>query len=239
MAEWAVRRFWTAAEVAAAEDGHTVLLDGRPVRTPAKAALILPTRAMAEAAAAEWAAQDREVRPLTMPVTRAANAAIDKVRPQHAEVAALIAAYGESDLLCHRADSPAELVARQARAWDPLLDWAGEALGAPLLPTAGVIPRPQPEASLNALRARVAGLDAFALTALHDLVALSGSLVIGLAAMQDAVRPVERLWDVSRIDETWQQEQWGVDAEAAEAAAAKRRDFLQAHRFLELARASA
>ncbi|TCP40462.1 ATP12 family chaperone protein [Rhodovulum marinum] len=238
MAEWALKRFWTLAEMGEAEDGFTVLLDGRAVRTPAKAALVVPTRAMAAAIAAEWDAQEREVQPRTMPVTRAANAAIDKVRAQHEEVAALIAAYGESDLLCHRADSPAELVARQAAAWDPLLDWARDALGAPLVPTAGVIPCAQPEASLAALRARVTGLDAFALTALHDLVALSGSLVIGLAATEDAVAPVERLWEISRIDETWQEEQWGVDDEAAGIVAAKRGDFLQARRFLDLARAS-
>lgn len=238
MAEWVPKRFWTRAEPAEAEDGFAVLLDGRPVRTPAKAALILPTRAMAEAVAAEWDAQEDRIAPLTMPVTRAANAAIDKVRPQHAEVAALIAAYGESDLLCHRAESPAELVARQAAAWDPLLDWAQGALGAALTPTAGVIPCAQPPESLARLAARVAALDAFALTALHDLVGLSGSLVVGFAAMED-VAPPERLWEISRIDETWQEEQWGVDGEAAEVAAAKRRDFLRARRFLDLARASA
>ncbi|MGC9418990.1 MAG: ATP12 family chaperone protein [Rhodovulum sp.] len=238
MAEWALKRFWQKAAVDESEGGYAVLLDGRSLRTPAKAALVVPTCAMAEAIAAEWDAQEQEVQPRTMPVTRAANAAIDKVRAQHDEVVSLVAAYAESDLLCHRADSPAELAARQAAAWDPLLDWARDGLGAPLVPTAGVIPCAQPEASLAALRARVAAQDAFALTALHDLVALSGSLVIGLAAMEDAVAPVERLWDISRIDEAWQEEQWGVDDEAAEIVAAKRGDFLQARRFLDLARAS-
>ncbi|GAA0308855.1 ATP12 family chaperone protein [Rhodovulum strictum] len=235
MSGWTAKRFWTAADVAEAGDGFTVLLDGRPVRTPAKAEFVLPTRAMAEAAAAEWNAQEGALRPQTMPVTRAANAAIDKVRVQHAEVAALIAAYGESDLICHRAESPAELVARQAAGWDPLLDWARTALGAPLRPGRGVLPCAQPGESLAVLGGRVAAQDAFALTALHDLVALSGSLVIGLAALEGAVAPIERLWDLSRIDETWQQEQWGVDDEAAEVAAARRRDFLQARRFLDLA----
>lgn len=237
MAGWTPKRFWTAADVAPAEEGFTVVLDGRPVRTPGKAALIVPTLAMARAIAAEWDAQEGEVQPRTMPVTRAANAAIDKVRAQKAEVAAMIAAYGESDLVCHRVDAPAELAARQAAVWDPLLDWARDSLCAPLIPTTGVIPRTQPADSLAALARRVSALDAFALTALHDLVGLSGSLVIGLAAMEDAVLPVERLWEVSRIDETWQEEQWGVDAEAAEIVAARRRDFLQARRFLDLARA--
>jgi chaperone required for assembly of F1-ATPase len=237
MADWVAKRFWKGTGVGAAEDGFTVLLDGRPVRTPAKRALVLPTRAMAEAVAGEWDAQEREIAPLKMPVTRAANAAIDKVGPQKAEVAAMIAAYAESDLLCHRAESPMELVARQAEAWDPLLDWARAALGAPLEPTRGVMPRPQPPESLSRLSACVAALDAFELTALHDLVALSGSLVIGLAAMED-VAPVEALWQISRLDETWQQEQWGVDGEAAEVAAVRRRDFLRARRFLDLVRAS-
>ena len=237
MTQWAMKRFWQTASVEDVEGGFTILLDGRPVRTPAKRAFLLPTRAMAEVAAGEWEAQEREIAPLTMPVTRAANAAIDKVAIQHAEVAAMIAAYAESDLLCHRADRPMELAARQAEAWDPLLDWLREALGAPLEPTSGVIPRAQPAESLARLQARVASLDAFELTALHDLVALSGSLVIGLAAMEE-VSPIEFLWDISRIDETWQQEQWGVDSEAAAVAAARRRDFLQARRFLDLTRAS-
>lgn len=237
MTEWASKRFWKNASAVQVKAGHGVHLDGRPVRTPAKNALVLPTRAMAEAIAAEWAAQDVEVRPLSMPVTRAANAAIDRVQPRKAEVAALIAAYGESDLLCHRADAPQALVERQAAAWDPLLDWAREALGAPLTPVCGVIPHDQPIASLQRLQAEVSRLDAFALTALHDLVGLSGSLVIGLAAMGEA-HDLDELWEISRIDETWQAEQWGMDDEAVEVTAGKRRDFLQARRFLELGRAS-
>lgn len=237
MADWALKRFWKTASVADIDGGFTVHLDGRPVRTPAKNPLVLPSRAMAAAAAAEWDAQEGEVRPVTMPVMRGANAAIDKVSVQKDEVAALIAAYAESDLLCHRADSPEALVARQAAAWDPLLDWARDALDAPLIAVAGVIPCDQPPESLRTLREQVSAMDAFTLTALHDLVGLSGSLVIGLAAMTD-IQPVETLWDISRIDETWQEEQWGVDEEAAEVAEAKKRDFLQARRFLDLTRFS-
>jgi len=235
MGEWAQKRFWTVAAAGETEGGFTVFLDDRPVRTPANAPLILPTRTMAEAAAAEWEAQAGVIVPLTMPVTRAANAAIDKVRVQQDEVAALIAAYAESDLLCHRAESPVELVSRQAEGWDPLLAWAADALGAPLVQTSGVIPVAQSAQSLSRLHAKVAACDAFALTALHDLVGLSGSLVIGLAAMED-LRPIETLWDLSRIDETWQEEKWGVDAEAAEVTATKREAFLRARRFLDLAR---
>ena len=238
MTEWTAKRFWTAAEAAPVEGGYGVLLDGRIVRTPSRAALTLPTAALAEAIAAEWAAQEGVVRPDTMPMTHSANSALDKVAVQAAEVAAMLAAYGETDLLCHRADAPAALVAEQAAAWDPLLDWAATALGAPLRPTAGLIAADQPASSLAALRLRLEAEDVFALTALHDLVALSGSVLIGLAAV-DAVLPVEELWRRSRIDETWQESRWGIDAEAASVAAAKRAAFLDAARFHRLSRPAA
>jgi chaperone required for assembly of F1-ATPase len=235
MTHWAARRFWATARAVAVPGGHGVLLDERRLRTPGKAPLLLPTAAMAAAVAAEWAAQGERIAPGTMPVTRAANSAQDRVAPQRAEVAALVAAYGGSDLLCYRARHPAALVARQAAAWDPLLDWARRRFDAPLTVTEGVMPVPQPEASLARLGAAVAALDAFRLTALHDLVALSGSLVIGLAALAEA-RPAAELWALSRIDEDWQAALWGADAEA-EATAARRRDgFLEAHRFARLCR---
>ena len=162
MSGWAPKRFWTSAEVAEAPGGFAVTLDGRQVKTPAKAPLVVPSRALAEAIAREWQAQDEKIDPATMPVTRGANAAIDKVRSQHAEVAALIADYGGTDLLCYRAEAPRELVARQSEHWDPLLDWAEAALGARLAVTQGVVPVAQPEAALAALGARVAAMDATA-----------------------------------------------------------------------------
>lgn len=235
MAEWKLKRFWKTAEAVPVEGGWEIRLDGRPVRTPAKARLVLPSRALAEAVAAEWADQQGEVDPLSMPMTRSANAAIDKVVPQRAEVAALIAAYGETDLCCYRAEVPEGLVARQVAAWDPMLDWAGSAFGAPLAVTVGVLPVTQPEASLEALQDRVAAEDAFALAALHDLVALTGSLVLGLAAAE-GVLPGEEIWRRSRIDETWQEEQWGIDDEAADVAARKFGDFLHALAFYRLSR---
>ncbi len=235
MSEWAPRRFWKQADLDERAEGFGVLLDGRPVKTPARAELRMPTRAMAEAVAEEWNAQGEKVDPFAMPMTRAANSAIDKVGPQHADIAAMIAGYGETDLLCHRAESPAALARRQADAWDPLLDWAAKSLGAPLTPTIGVMPRPQSRQSLARLADEVAALDAFELTALHDLVALSGSLVIGLAAIHRQEDP-ETLWTLSRIDETWQQEVWGTDREAAAQAATRQRDFLNARRFFDLAR---
>lgn len=238
MSEWRRKRFWTSSEVVARDGGFAVLLDGRVVQTPARAPLSLPTEALAAAVAAEWDAQDGEIDPMTMPMTRSANAALDKVRVQHGEVAELLAAYGETDLICHRADHPEGLIERQADAWDPLLDWAAAGLHAPLQPTVGIMAVQQPEASLAALRARVAAEDAFGLTALQDLVGLSGSLVIGLAVVE-GVLPPEELWRRSRVDETWQESQWGVDADAAAAAAAKRAEFLHAAAFHRLSRPSA
>lgn len=235
MSGWAPKRFWKEARAAEAGAGWTVTLDGRPVRTPAKAAFEVPTRALAEACAAEWAAQGEVVRPETMPLTRTANSAIDKVRVQHAEVAALVAAYGETDLLCYRAAGPEALVARQAAAWDPLLDWAAAALGARLTPVAGVMHQPQDPEALARLAAATVALDAFELAAFHDLVALSGSLVIGFAAATGA-RGAEELWADSRIDETWQAEQWGEDEEAAAHAVLKRQAFLDAAHFFLLLR---
>jgi chaperone required for assembly of F1-ATPase len=233
MTAWSARRFWTDATVRPEGGGFTVLLDTRPVRTPLKAPLILPTEALAQEVAAEWQAQTAVVTPATMPFTRAANSAIDTVIPQHDAVAEMLAAYGASDLLCYRATGPGALIARQAAAWDPLLDWSATALQAPLRVTAGVMHVDQPPASLAALATAVRALSAFQLAAFHDLVALSGSLVLALAVTRGRLT-VGDAWEASRIDETWQIEQWGADEEAAELAARKRADFLQADRFFAL-----
>jgi chaperone required for assembly of F1-ATPase len=230
------KRFWTNATVTQDAAGWHVLLDTRPVRTPAKAALDLPTEAMAEAIAAEWAAQGEEVDPLSMPVTRSANSAIDRVMTQHGEVAEMLASYAETDLLCYRADSPARLCDQQASGWDPLLDWAEERFGARLVPTTGILPSQQPPPALKRLSDAVHGLDAFRLTALHDLVGLSGSLVLGLAVAHGRLDPSDG-WTLSRIDEDWQIEQWGEDEEAAEVAARKLGEFLHAKRFWTLSTA--
>ncbi|MEI4471722.1 ATP12 family chaperone protein [Frigidibacter sp. MR17.24] len=237
MAEWAPKRFWTAAEAVAVEGGHAVHLDGRAVRTPARAAFVLPSRALAEAAAAEWAAQGDKVDPATMPVTRAANSAIDTIGANRAAVQEMIAAYGGSDLLCYRAEAPAELVARQAEGWDPLLAWLAATHGAPLAVTAGIVPVDQPADSLARLDAALGAVSDFELAALHDLVALSGSLVIGLAAAAGR-HPPEHLWALSRLDETFQAEQWGRDDEAEAVAEIRRAAFLDAARFLTLVRAT-
>ncbi|MBY5987424.1 ATP12 family chaperone protein [Roseovarius atlanticus] len=233
MSEWKAKRFWKEAAVVEDEGGYGIRLDGRAVRTPAKAAMIVPTRALAEAVAAEWDAQEDLILPGTMPVTRSANAAIDKVRHQHAEVADMLAGYADTDLLCYRADSPDSLIRRQAEAWDPLLDWAEARYGARLVPVAGVMHRPQEAGALAQFSAQVHAMDNFTLTAFHDLVGLSGSLVIGLAALEEA-RPAEDLWELSRLDERWQEDQWGIDEEARAVEAVKRAEFLHAKRFSAL-----
>ncbi|EYD73445.1 ATP12 family chaperone protein [Limimaricola hongkongensis] len=233
MSDWKAKRFWKAASAAPAEGGWQVLLDGRPVRTPAKAALVLPTRALAEAVAAEWQAQEERIDPGAMPATRTANSAIDKVTATRAEVAGMLAAYGGSDMLCYRAEGPAELVARQAAEWDPLLDWAATRFDARLAVTAGIMPVAQDAAALERLGAPVHAMEPFALSAFHDLVALSGSLVLAFAVTEGRLDPQEA-WRLSRLDEEWQIEQWGVDDEAEALAQRKRAAFLDAARFWTL-----
>lgn len=235
MSGWTLKRFWAQASAAEVPGGYAVHLDGRPVRTPGKAQMILPTRALADAVAAEWQAQTGEVRPALMPMTRMANSAIDKVAPQQDDIVAMLADYGGTDLLCYRATAPAELVARQAEGWDPLLDWAATALGARLRPTPGVMPVAQDAASLSRLAAALAGFTPFELAAVHDLVAIPGSLVLGLAVAGGRL-DADAAFGLSRIDEIWQAELWGQDEEAAESEAFKRAAHADAARFLGLCR---
>ena len=226
-----MRRFWKEAGIAAADNGFAIQLDGRSVRTPAKAQLVVPTEPLAQAIAAEWDAQEEQVDPNRMPYTRMANSAIDKVRSQKTEVAEMLAAYGDSDLLCYRAEQPQALVARQAEGWDPLLDWAAHRFGARLESRAGVMHVPQDPAALAVLSEQVHALDDFATAAFHDLVTMTGSLIMGLA-VSESYEAANRIWELSRIDELFQQEQWGVDEEAAEVAARKESEFLHAATFL-------
>ena len=227
MAEWKRKRVWSSVEVRPLGNGYGVFLDGRPATTPAGAELIAPVRPLAKRIAAEWQAQTGTIDPALMPVTRLANAAIDKIGPQSEAVAGMLAAYGGSDLICYRADGPPALTERQTRAWTPLLDWAAEALDARLHPTQGVMFQAQPENSLSALRARVSGMTGFELAAFHDLVVLSGSLILAFAVTRGRLR-AETAWDISRIDEDWQSEHWGEDEEARAAATAKKAAFLLA-----------
>ena len=230
MSGWVKKRFWTVVEVCAVEGGYTITLDGRAIRTPAKATLVVPTRALADLLAEEWRAQGETLSPEHMPATRAANAAIDKVRGQKDAVTELLADYGDSDMVCYRAESPDELVVREAQAWDPLLDWVAHRYGLRPIACCGVVHVSQPKSLLDKLRADVARLSSFELTAFHDLVAMSGSLIIALAVLDRYASP-EELWQVSLIDEDWQIAQWGEDEEARALTAGRRAAFLNAARF--------
>ncbi len=230
MSDWKAKRFWKEAKPVQADGGFTVTLDGREVKTPAKAALVVPTLTMADAVAAEWDAQVDLIDPRTMPVTRGANAAIDKVATQFDEVVALLADYGDCDLLCYRAAGPQALVMRQAEHWDPLLDWAANTYGTRLFVGEGVMHVPQTRAAQARFRAELRALTSFQLAAAHDLISLSGSLVIALAVMRDQITPFDG-WRYSRIDEHWQFEQWGHDEDAEAQEAIKHEAFLAAARF--------
>jgi chaperone required for assembly of F1-ATPase len=228
-----MKRFYREASVRAGPGGGEVLLDERPVRTPAKRPLALPTQALAEAVAAEWNAQGEQVRPRSMPLTGLANAAIDRVEPDKEAFAAGLAAFGESDLLCYRAEAPASLVARQAEQWEPILAWARRRFDVNFEVTTGIMHRPQPANTVVQLAQAVAARDAFELAALSPLVTIAGSLVIALALAEEAI-DLEAAWAAATLDEAWQAEQWGEDSEASARLEARRAEFEAAERFLRL-----
>lgn len=219
------RRFYTQAGLARTDAGFRLTLDGRPASTPAKNPLAVPARPLAEAVAAEWQAQGDTLEPATMPVTRLVNTAIDGVAHRREAVAQDLSAYAGADLLAYRAGSPERLVAAQAAAWDPVLDWAREALGVRLILSEGVVHVTQPEPTVAALRQAVAAVgDPFRLAALHTLTTLSGSLLLALAVLRGRLTPAEA-WDAAHVDETYQAAVWGSDAEAEERLALRRAEF--------------
>jgi chaperone required for assembly of F1-ATPase len=229
----AMKRFYKQATVSAEAGGVAILLDGRPVRTPARAPLRVPTEELAEAIADEWNAQGEKIEPHLMPLTGLANAAIDRVAPDPAVFAGTLAQYGESDLLCYRAEGPNSLVERQSRVWDPLLGWARTRFGIEIETTAGVMHRPQPPRTVEQLGRAVAARSAFQLAGLAPLVTIAGSLIIALALAEGAIG-LEAAWDSAMLDEAWQAEQWGADPLAAASLENRRREFEGAYRFLTL-----
>jgi chaperone required for assembly of F1-ATPase len=228
-----MKRFYREVAVTETEGGFGVALDGKPVRTPEKALLLLPTRALAEAVAAEWWAQGDEVDLLVLPLTRLANSAIDLVAKRNTAIVAEIANYAGTDLVCYRAEHPPALVARQAAAWQPLIDWAAGRHGAPLLVTAGIAPLAQPEASLAALRAAVEAHAPMALAALRLATQASGSLVIALALIEGML-DADAAFATAELDESFQIEQWGEDPEQARRRTGLRDDLAIAARFARL-----
>lgn len=228
-----MKRFWKDVAVAPEGGGWRISLDARPVKTPARAPLVVPTEALADAIAGEWRSVEQGVDPRAMPLTGLANAAIDRVAPDPTAFAAGLARYAEADLLCYRAEGPNLLVDRQAERWDPLLAWARRRYDVDFCTTAGIMHVGQPTATVERLGHAVATLDPFHLAGLSPLVTIGGSLVAALAVEEKAMT-AEAAWDAVSIDERWQLEQWGADAEAEQLLASRRRDFLAAARFLDL-----
>jgi len=232
------KRFYKAVGVTEASGGFGIALDGRAVRTPAKAPLIVPSRGLAEAIAGEWEAQGAHIVPASMVLTKLANTAIDRVAGRERAVAADIVAFAGCDLLCYRADSPDRLAARQAGAWDPVLTWAARRLGCHFVCVTGVVHHPQPQAALEALARELephelAPGGPFRLAALHTITTLTGSAILALVLF-DGATSANEAWDAAHVDEDWQIEQWGADAEAESRRAARRAEFDCAVRLLEL-----
>ena len=231
----APRRFYKLASVAPVEGGWQVLLDGAPVRSPAKRPFVLPTEAMAEAIAAEWNAQGDKVQPHSMPLMQFAATAIDRLADNRDEVVRETAGYCTSDLVCYRAPEPAELSRRQEEIWQPLVTWVAQRYDVALNVTTGINAIEQP-AHARATFQRVLGAqDLFALTALAAMTGGAGSLVIALAVSEGRITPEEGA-DAALLEELFQIEKWGSDPEAEKRRAGIRADLAAAARFLKLSR---
>jgi chaperone required for assembly of F1-ATPase len=228
-----VKRFYKTVSIESADHGYGVLLDGKPILTPARAALRMPTFLLAEAIMLEWDAQGETIAPISMPLTRHANSVIDRISTNRDDIINIISRYGETDLICYRASHPADLVARQSMQWDPMIGWAQQAFGADLLATTGIERLQQPIESIRRLSEVVASHSIWQLAALHDAVTISGSLVLGLALTHNRLT-TEEMWRAGQLDELFQAERWGEDSLATQARA-NRRDALEtAARLLDL-----
>ena len=228
-----VKRFYDQATIRPEEGGFAILLDERPVKTPARNALRVPTQGLAQAIAEEWNAQGKDIEPRSMPLTGLANAALDRIAPDPDAFAASLARYGESDLLCYRADTPDPLVRRQSELWDPILAWARRRFDVDFEVVCGIMHKPQHEGTLRQLAHAVAARGPFELAALSPLVTIGGSIIIPLALAEEAI-DLDTAWAAATLDETWQAEQWGEDIEAAAALEARRQEFAAGYRFLTL-----
>ncbi|MGV6905401.1 MULTISPECIES: ATP12 family chaperone protein [unclassified Brucella] len=226
------KRFYEKAEVAESEGGFAVHMDGRPVKTPARNLLLLPTRAAAQIVADEFAAQEKLIDPGKMPATRLVNTAIDGIAQDPQAVFEDILRFAGTDMLCYRADSPQELVSRQTENWDPLIDWM-ESLGARFALAEGVMHVEQPREAIAAFSVHMAGFkDPLALAALHTMTTLMGSAIIALAVAKGEIS-AEKGWAIAHIDEDWTIEHWGSDAEAIERRKNREIEMMVAARLLE------
>ncbi len=231
------KRFYKDVSVEGRDGGYAVQLDGRPVRTPRKLLLVVPTRALADAIAAEWAAQGDHIDPNSMPLSKLAITALDGVAEHKDEVAADIVKFAGSDLLCYRAEAPEGLVQLQAKAWDPVLRWLEDKIGTRFILAEGVMPVEQSQAVLDGVAEMVKPYDAMALTGLHVMTTLLGSAALALAHAQGRLS-ADDAWAAAHVDEDWQIAQWGVDVEAAERREKRLAEMLTASHFLELLKAA-
>jgi chaperone required for assembly of F1-ATPase len=230
-----LKRNYRGASVIETENGFGVALDEKPLATPLRRTVAVPARALAEAIAEEWRGQDGDVRPHTMPLTQLAVTAIDHVADRREAVVDELADYGSTELLCYRAEHPAELAHRQAEAWQPLLDWLALRFDAALAVTSGVVPKPQSAAALAALRAAIADRSSWELAAMALATQAAGSVVLGLALVDERI-DAGAAWSLSLLDELYQAERWGEDREAAARRESIRGDLAAAERFLGLLR---
>ncbi len=228
-----MKRFYKSAGITEAPEGFGVTLDGKPLRTPAKRPLAVPTRALAEAIAEEWQAQGETVEPKHLPLTRLVSIALDLVAPRREAVVAEIVKYAGTDLVCYRAEQPPELVARQHAAWQPLIDWVTLRFDAPLAVTASILPVPQSPATLKALETAVAAYDTHRLAALHLATAACGSLVLALALIEGHLG-AEAAFASAELDESYEIERWGEDAEQTRRRKGLKDDIALAARFVAL-----
>lgn len=228
-----MKRFWKSAVAVEKDGGWGVELDSKPLRTPAREALLVPTEALAEAIAAEWSSVVGDIDPRAMPLTGLANAAIDRVAVNKESFANDLARYAEADLACYRAEGPQALIDRQSKEWDALLAWGQRRFDVDFKTTSGIVHVAQPAATVERLAHAISTLDPFRLAALSPMVTIGGSLLAALGVLEGAFEP-EQAWDAVTVDDRWQLEQWGSDGEAEAALASRRWDFLAAARFLEL-----
>ena len=228
-----MRRFWTSVEVVGGENGWGVRLDGKPLRTPARMELAVPSSVLAEAIAEEWRSAADEIDPRAMPLTGLANAAIDRISLAKAQFAAGLSHYVEADLACYRSEWPPELVDRQTASWDPLLAWARRRFDVDFSTTTGLMHVPQPAATVERLAHEIAALNPYQLAGLSPLITVGGSLVAALAVFEGAISPEEG-WLAVSVDDRWQLEQWGTDPDAELALKNHHADFLAGARFIEL-----
>jgi chaperone required for assembly of F1-ATPase len=226
------RRFYADVGVLEAEGGFAVALDGKVIRTPSGRPLVVPSREIADAIAAEWAAQQETLDPLTMPLTRLGNSVVEGVLDRIEAVRDDVAKYLDTDLLFYRAGHPEALTAREAEHWDPVLFWAADTLGAHFILSEGIMHVSQPEQAVEAARMALPE-DPWSVAALHVITTLTGSALLALALLHRA-RDSGQVWAAAHVDEDWNADQWGIDEEVAERRAARLVDFTAAVRLLEI-----